>query len=208
MTGRAPPPACGAKTRSGGTCGLRAGWGTSHPGAAHCKLHAGSTPRGELTGQLLLARREAAVMGIPLDIEPHNAILQCILIAAGEVRYASERIGELDPDAGVGPVVTTTRRPMKEPGGGEDPEHPVIETKEESPQLNIWIRVRHQAMDRLVAYSATALKAGVQERQVQIAEQQGQIVAVAIMAILTELGVADRPNVSSIVRRQLALITI
>lgn len=38
---------CGGKTRSGGLCRRPAGWGTKHPGDGRCKLHAGSTPRGE-----------------------------------------------------------------------------------------------------------------------------------------------------------------
>lgn len=198
---------CGAVTRSGGLCAKAAGWGTGHPGVGRCTLHLGSTTRNEVAGLVILARREAAVMGVPLDIEPHNAILECIRIAAGEVQYASDRVAALTPDEAVGEVITRTHRPVKEAGGGEDPLTPVIETKEESPQLHIWIKVRHLAMDRVVAYSTAALKAGVEERQVAIAEQQGQMMAVAIMAILTELGVAERPEVPGIVRAQLARIT-
>src|SRR3990167_9158749 len=37
-------PTCGAKTRSGGPCRQRAGWGTDHVGAGRCKLHGGSNP--------------------------------------------------------------------------------------------------------------------------------------------------------------------
>jgi hypothetical protein len=37
-------PKCGAKTRSGGTCGQKAGWGTDHVGEGRCKLHGGRNP--------------------------------------------------------------------------------------------------------------------------------------------------------------------
>ncbi|MFW6437717.1 MAG: hypothetical protein ACOCZ7_01780 [Armatimonadota bacterium] len=37
---------CGAKTRAGTRCELRAGWGTDHVGEGRCKLHGGKTPRG------------------------------------------------------------------------------------------------------------------------------------------------------------------
>lgn len=38
---------CGAETSDGGTCELRAGWGTDHVGEGRCKLHGGAAPRGE-----------------------------------------------------------------------------------------------------------------------------------------------------------------
>jgi hypothetical protein len=34
---------CGAKKKSGGTCGRPAGWGTDHPGTGRCKLHGGAS---------------------------------------------------------------------------------------------------------------------------------------------------------------------
>ena len=34
---------CGAKTRSGGKCQLKAGWGTDHVGEGKCKLHGGAS---------------------------------------------------------------------------------------------------------------------------------------------------------------------
>lgn len=199
-------PKCGAKTKAGRPCKKPAGHGTQHVGTGRCKLHGGASPQAELGGQVVLARREAAVMGVPLDIEPHNAILECIRIAAGEVQYASERIAELDEGDAVGRVVTTLRRPMKEEKGGEDPSYEVEEIKLEAPALHIWITTRRQAMDRLVQYSATALKAGVEQRRVELAEQQGQLLAQVIRGILEELGVSKRPEVPSVVRRHLSLV--
>jgi hypothetical protein len=38
---------CGAKTRGGGSCQQRAGWGTKHPGEGRCKLHGGKSLVGE-----------------------------------------------------------------------------------------------------------------------------------------------------------------
>ena len=94
---------CGAKTRKGTPCEQRAGHGTKHPGIGRCSKHGGSSPNAEVSGQVTLARREAQVMGQPLDMEPHTAILECIKIAAGEVQYASERIAELDRRRGCRP---------------------------------------------------------------------------------------------------------
>ena len=121
-----------------------------------------------------LASRRAGVMGVPLDINPHDAILECIRITAGEVAYASERISELKADEAVGYIELTTRRPLKEEKGAEDPSVEVEEVRQESPQLHIWIKVRQAAMDRLVNYSAVAIKAGIEERQIRLVERIGE----------------------------------
>lgn len=191
-------PRCGAKKKRGGWCTNVAGKGTGHVGQGRCFLHGGASPQAEVAGQVILARREMAVMGRPLNVTPHEAILECIRIAAGEVQYASERIAELDLEQAVGPVVTT-----KTVEFGEGSSH---ETAEGAPALNIWIVVRHAAMDRLVKFSKTAIDAGVAERQVELAERQGQMLVMVIRGILGDLGVADRPEAPAIVRRHLSLV--
>ena len=193
---------CGADNRSGGSCRKTAGWGTGHSGVGRCKFHGGCTPNHELSGAIALARREAAVMGRPLSIEPHEAIIECIRIAAGEVAYSSSQIAGLEDAEAVGPVQTS--RPLKEEKGAENAE--VYVTEYGPPAVNIWIEVRHRAMDRLVNYSKIALAAGVAERQVRIAEQQGQMLAQVIRGVLEDLGVDKRPEAPAVVRKHLALI--
>lgn len=197
---------CGAATRSGGKCAKTAGWGTSHPGIGCCKLHAGSTPNAELAGVVELARRQAAVMGAPLAIEPQDALIQCIHITAGEVAYASAQIALLEEHEAVGAVVTTHVRPAKLEKGEDSSSREVTETRYEAPALHIWIRVRQQAMDRLVNYSKVAIAAGLAERQVRLAERQGQLLAQVIRGVLTDLGVADHPEVGTVVRKHLTLV--
>lgn len=194
------------KKGKGPPCQQRAGHGTNHPGVGACSKHGGSSPNAEVAGQVFLARREAVVMGSPLSVEPHEAILECIRIAAGEVRYASDRIADLQPEEAVGPVVATLKRPLNLGKEGEDPLHVVEEVRLEAPALHIWIQARRQAMDRLVQYSATAIKAGIEERRVKLAETQGQMLVEVIKGVLRELGVLDRPEVPGIVRRQLTLV--
>lgn len=195
---------CNARTRGDGSpCDKPAGSGTNHLGVGKCRLHGGASPNAEIAGQIWLAHRDYQVMGVPVDVTPHDALLECIRIAAGEVSYASERIAALDMEDAVGPVITT--RPLKEEKGAESS----IERAEEhgAPALHIWIQVRRQAMDRLVTYSATAIKAGLEERLVRVAEQQGQLLAQAVRGILEELGVADRPEVPSVVRKHLTMVS-
>jgi hypothetical protein len=197
---------CGAKTRTGGKCQKTAGWGTSHTGAGRCKLHGGSTTNGELHGNLELARRDAVVMGAPLPIDPHEAILQAIHIAAGEVQYCSDRIAELD--SALVDVTTVKTRPLSHGKDGESESTTVEEiTRSSEVRLHVWIDARSKAMDRMVAYSAAALKAGVEERQVRVAEKTGQLLASVIGGILEELGVSERPEAPAVVRRHLMLVS-
>ncbi len=197
---------CGSKTKSGKLCDKQSGWGTNHVGVGRCKLHGGNTPLAIQSGLTWLAKRECRVMGIPLDIEPHDALLQCISIAAGEVQYASFRIAELDESDEVGAVVSTLYRPKKLAKGAEDEGTQITETRVEMPQLHVWIQVRHQAMDRLVNYSAAAIKCGLEERLVKVAEGQGQMLATTIRDILRELGVDKRPETPAIVAKHLRLL--
>ena len=199
---------CGAKTRHGSQCQRPAGWGTNHAGAGNCKLHGGKSPNGELHGNLQLARREAAVMGQPLPVDPGDALLQCIQIAAGEVQYASLRIADLDDDAALVEQQTVKVRPLSLGKDGESPEVTVEEVTTSSvADLHVWIRVRQQAMDRLVNYSSVAIKAGLEERRVKIAEQTGALIAQAVRGILEDLGVADHPDAPGTVRRHLTLVS-
>jgi hypothetical protein len=218
------PEFCGAKSQTG-SCRQPPGAGTAHPGVGRCRWHGGSSPQAQLSGQLVIARQEAMVMGTPLPMEPHEAILQCIAIAAGEVRYASEQIAKLELEDAVGMVVTTHTRPRKFFGGAEiaDDEGTVdgeatavagdrsatgwvTEVKHEAPALHIWITTRRAAMDRLVQYSATALKAGVEERRVRVAESVGQALADAMRGVLLDLGMADDPRAPAVMRKHLTLL--
>lgn len=171
-----PTEKCGAKTRQGKPCGKVAGWGTSHVGVGRCKLHGGASPNAEVAGAVQLARREAVVMGCPLDIDPHEALLECLRIAAGEVAYASSKVAALEK-----PTMMTMF----------------------GPQLDTWITVRQSAMDRVVTYSKIAIAAGIEERKVRLAEAEGAMLAEVIRLVLDDLGVSHRKELPGILRRRL-----
>jgi hypothetical protein len=199
---------CGAKTRADTRCRRPAGWGTDHAGHGPCKLHLGSTPNHQLAGVVHLARREMGAMGRPLDIDPATALLELIRIAAGEVQWASEKVYELDHDAVFVVDQTTKTRPLSFGKEGESRKKKVREvTTTNEVRLHAWIRVRHEASDRLHAYVKTALANNIAERHVRLAELQGVALATAIRGILTDLRVLNRPETPAIVRRHLAAIS-
>jgi hypothetical protein len=134
----------------------------------------------------------------PLSIEPQDAILQCIQISAGEVAYASEQIALLQAAEFVGEPRHTLVR--KTDGAT------VTEIRQDPPALHVWIQVRQQAMDRLVAFSFAAIRAKIAEQRVQLARDQGLLLYQAVSAVLRAVGVADSPEVGAIVRRELTLV--
>jgi hypothetical protein len=120
------------------------------------------------------------VMGPAIEVEPHQALISIIHIAAGEVAYATERIAELDTrDAIVNPET------RQETTGGEDGSYTT--TTYHKQELNLWIQVRQGAMDRLARYSKMALDAGIAARQVQFAEEYGGKIATALQHVLAGL---------------------
>lgn len=209
-----PMGKCGATTRRGTPCERDAGWGTPTPGIGRCRYHGGLSPNAMIASGAVAARREALLLGEAEDVHPIDAILGALKLAWCEVRYYTLRIADLEADEIVGPVITTRLEPVAldddarelfglPPDAGDTV---VTEVREGPPQLHIWMKARHQAMDRAVRYGEIALRAGIAERQIRLAEQAGGQLAPVIGAILRELGVFDDERAPEIVRRHLTLI--
>lgn len=192
---------CGAKSKSGAPCRRPAGAGTDHVGYGPCKLHGGSTATHRKHAAKLQAAAEAnrlgVVMGLPIEVDPLEALLRCIWIAAGEVSYCSDRISELGDDEA---VVN-----YHESQTGSEISYEKTSTAAE---LNIWIVARRDAMDRLAKYSKMAIDAGVAERQVRVAEKLGGIIGALVQSVLGDLDLSAKQldAAPGIVRKHLARI--
>lgn len=154
-----PEETCGAFVRKrNGPCGLPRGWGTNHPGSGHCKWHFGNTSSGVKT-----AAKEAGLRILkytnPIEIDPTAALLQELYRTAGMVQYLDTKIQrwELDTD---------------------------VEIPDSQQQ---WLRVHREERRHMVQVAKLALDAGIAEREIQLAEQQGMILASAIEQILERL---------------------
>lgn len=164
---------CGAKKTNGaGTCTLNSGYGTTHPGSGRCKFHGGSTEAGKAAA----AKQEGARMAKYVDfveIDPTTALLQELYRTAGHVQFLDRKIAdwELDTDK-------------------EIPDH-----------QQHWMKVHMVERIHMSKVAKLALDAGVAEREIRLAEQQGMILAGAIEAILERLDLtgAQRSLVPTVV---------
>lgn len=206
-----PLAACGAKTRSGKPCRQQAGWGTDHLGFANCKLHGGLSPNGIKHAATLQARH----LAVEVDMEPHEALLWCIRVTAGEVTFFTRRISQLEEEALV--VVQASEKSVALRVGAEADEEgsgellgveKVERTESTTAHLHIWVEARSHAVDRLAKYSKMALDAGVEERRVRVAEALGGQLGDLIGAILGELQLTakQRELAPAVVHRHLVAL--
>jgi len=151
---------CGAKTSgTGKPCRKTAGHGTNHPGTGRCSLHGGRT----VAHQKAAAKKVAHdFLGTPMDINPFDAIIWCIKIRAGEIKWLSDRMAELDQKAW-------------------------LETTMVGKQFHVYARERHRAMQDLTKFSAMAVGLGIAERAVKLAEQYGELLAQYTQNLLNDL---------------------
>lgn len=190
-------PRCGARLRqSDGNCRKEAGWGTDHVGEGPCKLHGGSTRSVRKGAHLRLVERkvqEAMVtFGLPIETTPEAAILAEVHRTAGHVKWLGDAIQELAPEA-----LTWGTTQIKTGGhdGGET----------EAAEPHVLLKIYQHERSHLVKVSAEAIRCGIEERRIQLAESQGALVAGVIRAILGDLNLnADQQAlVSEVVPRRL-----
>jgi hypothetical protein len=150
---------CGAQKRSGGKCQKQAGWGTDHKGIGKCSLHGGTAPN-----HLKHAAKKMAhdFLGTPMEINPLDAILWCIKIRAGEVKWLGERMAELDK---------------------ENWEEQTMMGK----QFHLYARERQKALNDLAKFSQMAISLGIAERAVKLAETYGELIARYTQGLLNDL---------------------
>ena len=171
---------CGAKKRDGDPCGK-----PPPNGATRCGNHGGKSPQAVRAAEKREAVRElekaVAVLGIQEkypDVDPGAALLEEIRVTHAHVQWLRGKVAELEPEA------LTWGQAQHEEGVG--PEGPIDKMTSKA-QPSIWYELYCRERDHLVKVSAAALKAGIEERRVRLAEQQGELVATVLRRILNGL---------------------
>jgi|GEM_PF-866713 len=185
-----------------------------------CHMHGGRAKQNMAKAAERITEERAAELvatyGRKIETTATEALLDEVQWTAGHVAWLRERVQEIEAAAGadVDPdwdereeeTGTRSARPSslvwgitKRKTGGDD--HGV--TEESAP--NIWLKLYQQERTHLVKVCAEAIKAGIEERRIKLAEQQGALVAQAIRAILGDLNLTpeQEARVPDIVPRHL-----
>lgn len=148
-----------------------------------CQVHGGATAKSRAAAERRL-KEEATIQAIEKfggrrDIDPAAALLEEVHRTAGHVSWLESQIAE-----GQVSIAETTLR-------GVEP--------------SVWMQLYNTERNRLIAVTKAALDAGIAERQVQLAEAQGLMLASVIRAILDdlELSALQRDKAPGVIRQHL-----
>jgi hypothetical protein len=138
-------------------------------------------------------------LGLPVDIDPGKALLDEIHWTAGHVAWLREKVQEQSADDLV------WGREKHEDGVGPQG---IVDVTTEKAGPSVWYELYLKERDHLAKVCALALRAGIEERKVKLAESQGALVADVIRRILNALGLTPEQQalVPQIVPEQLRLL--
>jgi hypothetical protein len=143
-------------------CRKPAGWGTDHVGEGRCRLHGGNTPSGRKAGQKAKAKTAVRTLGLPIEIDPADALLQEVWRSHGHVIWYGEMVAQLRKgDLGWG--ITKEKR------GGED-----WGTTHEA-KTNIYLALYNEERKHLARVSAEAIKAGVEQKRLTLETHRAEM---------------------------------
>jgi hypothetical protein len=152
-----------------------------------CHRHGGRSGAAAAERKRALAEAGKAVtkavqtLGAPINdqfVDPGLSLLELIRWSATHVEWLRERVATLTEDELVwGRTREDDQQATEFPG--------VNTTREAKPHA--YLVLYGQWSDRHAGYCALALRAGIQERQVRLAEQQGTVAGHAIKAILDSM---------------------
>ena len=154
-------------------------------GQTVCSAHGGRSPQARAAGERRVAEERAAKVAArlaqPVDTDPARALLDLVSSAAGEVAYWRARVDEIqDRDEKRLTSGLTKITEGKDRGG-------VTTLRTVETVAAIEYRMWVGAQERLARYATAALRAGVEERRVRIAEDLGSHMVGLIRRILDRL---------------------
>jgi hypothetical protein len=171
--------------------------------AAHCGLSKAERDRIAAEQQ---AHKAVITYGLKIETTATEALLDEVQWTAGHVAWLRERVREIEATAvtgdGEGDRNDLVWGTTKVKTGGDD--HGT--TEEAAP--NIWLKLYQTERTHLVKVCSEAIRAGIEERRVKLAEAQGAILVQVIRAILTDLDLnaGQQAKVTEVVPRHLRAV--
>lgn len=151
-------------------------------GGTVCKIHGGGIPAvkaaAERNAELEAARRQLAALGEPDAIDPGQALLRLIAWKYGEVQWLRDRVKAVPADE------LTWGRAQTDQGIGPQG---MVDTTTTKAAPSVWWVLLRDAENQLADYSTRALKAGIAERQIRLAEGQADLVVGVVQRIYQRL---------------------
>lgn len=139
--------------------------------------------------------------GAPIDKDPGMALLEEVHRSAGHVAWLEEKVRGLEESELVWGTVMMVQ---EERVGGQGGDY-TLTRKENRATINTWWDLYRREREHLSKVSLAALKAGIEERRVRIAERGVDALELALTAALTDLGIdAADERVRAIVGRRLS----
>lgn len=176
------------KTDGSGLCRRGAGQNTPHPGIGACSKHGGCTP-GAVVGAERI--REAQILGPILEHyrdrigehpDPYEGMLEVVRFGWAWMRMLEARVAELNDDTG----------------------ELFVEDHQGDARPHVLVGMLGEARREHRRNCEAAIRAGIAERMVSLAEDQAEAMATFIRGVLTELGhELEDPAVAGVVKRHL-----
>ncbi|MFB4306936.1 hypothetical protein [Actinomadura sp. GTD37] len=168
-------------------------------------MHAGQSA--ELSMHRGRAALAAATYGVPIEVDPGQALLEEVHRTAGHVAWLASVVAELDRDEVVWGVAEEVDRPAvygrdgDQIGGG-------LEVKRKATP-NAWVLLYQQERQHLARVAKAAIDAGVSERVVQVYEQIAGSYVQVLEQVLDDLQLTaeQRARVPQVVQGRLQALT-
>jgi hypothetical protein len=166
---------------------------TAQPGTTVCRHHGGRAPQVQRAAKRRLALGQATAeldrLGIPVEVDPSEAMLAMVHEAAGNVAFLRMRVQELEQggrltgnhDADdVVSAIAEEEDPRPSIAGRVDP-------KNWKAERHVLVAMYDDERERLVRWAKACRDAGVEEHRVALAEKQGAMLAEVLRNLLASL---------------------
>lgn len=174
---------CPTIKQGGERCKQPAGYRTDHLGYGQCIYHGGNSPALKTHAKKERLEHEVKTMGLPREIPPEQALMEEVYRSAGVVAWVGEQVSGLQVQD-------------------------VFHLTDMGTLPRAWVDVYRREREHLAKVAKMAIDAGIAERHVRIAEEQGRMLAAAIQKILGDLNLTPEQAAQApkIVRRHLTAL--